>query len=255
MYRGRLIKGMEIAPYKMPTLEPNSRKPVKRNPFDSALPESVPPSSSAPAIDVNNNGDETHAEKVPDIAQIKRDIEHMHQEAIQKATAEAARIKQDAYQKGLEEGEKTGMKNAHDKTISMLEQIAKVIEEVKTFRTRSIDGLQPQVVELAISIARKIIGEEFSAKPEIIVSVVREALTRIDKAGHVTIKVNPAVYDLFMQHKDSLIDIYPDVGIEVDPMASQRGPIVVGTTEEIITDIEELLNNAVEDMRDNVVLH
>ncbi|MBF0537681.1 MAG: hypothetical protein HQL03_05425 [Nitrospirae bacterium] len=258
MYKGRLIKGIDIVPYKMPTLEANSKKRSNHNPFEP-LPSIIEPKSNG------NHPVEIVAdtppvqEPVPDIAQIKLEIEEMRRQAIHKATteatAEAVRIEKDAYQKGLEEGEKTGLKNAQEQTTPMVEQLSRLIQEVKTFRTKSIEGLQPQVVELAIAIAKKVVGDELATKPEIIVSVVKEALMRIDKTGHIKIKVNPAVYDLFMQHKDSIIDLYPDVGFEIDNTVSQTGPLVIGTTEEIITDIDELLRNTIEDMRDNVVIH
>ncbi|KJU84904.1 Flagellar assembly protein FliH/Type III secretion system HrpE domain protein [Candidatus Magnetobacterium bavaricum] len=240
----------------MPILEGSSRKFVKHSSFETAHSLSTTGSKTgAHSIEINNNGDDNNAEQAPDIEQIRLEIEQMQQHARQNAAMEAVRIEKDAYQKGLEEGEKAGLKNVHDKTMPMIEQISRLIEEVKTFRSRSIEGLQPQVVELAISIAKKVVGQELSTKPEIIVSVVKEALTRIDKAGHVTIKVNPAVYDLFMKHKGSLIDLHPDVGFEVDQAVSAKGALVVGTTEEIITDIDELLHNAIEDMRDSVVIH
>ncbi|KJU87715.1 flagellar assembly protein FliH/type III secretion system HrpE [Candidatus Magnetobacterium bavaricum] len=243
---------MDIAAYKMPTLEASSRKIIKHNPFDSADPTSA---KLTPNIEVNHNGDGNYAEQAPDMEQIKLEIEQMQQQARKDAAIEAVRIEKDAYQKGIEEGEKTGLKNVHDKTIPMIEQISRLIGEVKTLRSKAIEGLQPQVVELAISIARKVVAQELSIKPEIIVSVVREALMRLDKSGRVTIKINPAVYDLFMKHKASLIDLHPDIGFEVDQAVSPKGPLVVGATEEIITDIDELLNNAIEDMRDSVVLH
>ncbi|MBF0343150.1 MAG: hypothetical protein HQL06_02870 [Nitrospirae bacterium] len=255
MYKIRDIRNLRITPYKMPALEGSSNGRSGKNPLE---PKSALTPDTMVGVNANQSVQEDPSlviETGPTPEQIKLDLEEMERQARQKAVLIEKEAYQKGLQKGIEEGEKTGLKNAQDITTPMIEHLSRLIEDLKTFRTKSLEGLQPQVVELAVGIAKKIIGEELSVKPELIISIVKEALMRIDKAGHITIKVNPAVYDLIIKHKDNLLDVHSDVGFEVDTTVSQKGPVVASTTEEISTDIDELFYNAIEDMRDNLVLH
>ena len=96
--------------------------------------------------------------------------------------------------------------------------------------------------------ARKIIIDEISTKPEVIVTVVKEALKRLQRMGTITIKINPALYELFMEKKPELIDIHEDIIFDVNSNVSLTGPLVISQTEEVVTDIEALIANVIEDV-------
>jgi type III secretion protein L len=50
---------------------------------------------------------------------------------------------------------------------------------------------EPELVRLAVAIAKKIVGEELRASPETIVSIVREALASARRERSLVIRVNP----------------------------------------------------------------
>ena len=67
---------------------------------------------------------------------------------------------------------------------ALLQGVASDTEEL-------VRGLETQVVELALAIAEKVIAREARTDPEIILSVVRSALSEIHDATELRIRVNP----------------------------------------------------------------
>ncbi|MBI4681958.1 MAG: hypothetical protein HY757_02520 [Nitrospirae bacterium] len=157
-------------------------------------------------------------------------------------------IQRKAYEEGFASGEKAGFKDGEQKAAILIERLENIIEEVAVFKENLVKELEAQVVNLAIAMARKIIIEEISMRPEVIVTVVREALKKLRRTGAITIKINPSLYDLFMKKKPELIDIHEDILFDVTSNVSLTGPLVISQTEEVVTDIDALIANIIEDI-------
>lgn len=153
-----------------------------------------------------------------------------------------------AYEEGFASGEKAGFADGEQKAAVLVERLEKIIEEVAVFKENLVSELEEQVVDFSVAMARKIIIDEISAKPEIIVTVVKEALKRLQRTGTITIKINPALYDLFMKKKPELIDIHEDIIFDVNPNVALTGPLVISQTEEVVTDIDALIANITGDV-------
>ncbi len=158
-------------------------------------------------------------------------------------------IERQAYEKGFASGEKAGFTAGEQKAAVLIERLEKIIEEMFVFKENLVEDLEAQVVNLAIAIARKIIIEEISIKPEVIVTMVKEALKRLQRIGTITIKINPAIYDLFMKKKPELLEIHQEIIFDVDSHVPLTGPLVISQTEEVVTDIDSLMANIIEKMK------
>ncbi len=159
-------------------------------------------------------------------------------------------IERQAYETGFAAGEKAGFTAGEQKAAVLIERLEKIMEEIFVFKENLVEDLEAQVVNLAIAIARKIIIEEIGIKPEIIVTMVKEALKRLQRVGAITIKINPAIYDLFMQKKPELLDIHQEIIFDVDSHVPLTGPLVISQTEEVVTDIDSLMANIIEKMKE-----
>ncbi len=157
-------------------------------------------------------------------------------------------IQRRAYEEGFSSGEKAGFADGEQKAAVLVERLERIIEEVAVFKESLVKELEKQVVDFALAMARKIIIDEISANPEIILTVVKEALKRLQRMGTITIKINPALYDLFMKKKPELIDIHEDIIFDVNSNVSLTGPLVISQTEEVVTDIEALIANITDDV-------
>jgi len=161
---------------------------------------------------------------------------------------EAERAERDAYEIGFEAGEKAGLAMGEQKAMVLIERIEALIRELTALRAAIIKELEPQVVELAVAIARKIILRELTINPDEIVEMTKEAMMRLDRTGPISIRINPSLHDLFMRHKPELLNIHPDVVFEVDPSAPLHGAVVMGDAGDVITDVDEQLRNLIREM-------
>lgn len=159
-------------------------------------------------------------------------------------------IQRQAYEEGFACGEKAGLAEGLQKAVLMIEQFENIIREFIDFRETLVEKLETQVVDLAIAVAHKVIIEEISTNPEIIITMVKEALKRLKRVGTITIRINPALYDLFNKKRAELIDIHEDIVFDVNSKVPVTGPLVISETEEVVTDIESLLANVVSEMKE-----
>lgn len=160
----------------------------------------------------------------------------------------ADEIEREAYERGFEEGEKAGFTMGELKAAVLAKRLEKIIEELTTLTERLVKEIEPQVVELAVTIARKIILSELSVNPGRILEITKEALLRLERRGQITIKINSSLYDLFEKHKPELLTVHPDIVFEVDPSAPLYGPLVIGPSGEVVTDIDDQLRNILKDL-------
>ncbi|MFN3480472.1 MAG: FliH/SctL family protein [Thermodesulfovibrionales bacterium] len=161
-------------------------------------------------------------------------------------------IEREAYERGFEAGEKAGLAMGEEKARIILERIENLLKDLLTLRERILVGLQPQIIELATALAKKIILQELKTAPEIIVNMTKEAIMRIERTGPVTIKINPSLYNLFMRLKPELQNIHEDLIFDVDPSLSTQGTLVIGPQEEVSTDVDEQLRNIIKELGDRI---
>jgi len=162
----------------------------------------------------------------------------------------ADHIEREAYEKGFATGERAGFEMGEQKAKVLIEKVEALINELVSLKQQIAKEVEPQCVELAVGIARKIVIKEMTTKPEEIVRMVKEALLKLERTGQITIKVNPALYDFFTRHKPDIVKIHPDIVFDADPSVSRYGTVVMGPVEDVVTDVDEQLKNLIKDIGD-----
>jgi flagellar assembly protein FliH len=162
----------------------------------------------------------------------------------------ADHIEREAYEKGYAAGEQSGFEMGEQKAQVLLDKVEALISELTMLRQKILKEIEPQCVELAVGIARKIIINELTTRPEEIVKMTQEALLKLERTGQITIKVNPSLFDFFSRHKPDLLTIHPDIVFDADPSVSRFGTIVIGPVEDVVTDVDEQIKNLIKDMAD-----
>jgi flagellar assembly protein FliH len=160
----------------------------------------------------------------------------------------ADRIEREAYEKGYATGEKAGFEMGEKKAKVLTDKLEALLADVATLRQRIAKEMEPQCVELAVSIARKIVVKELTVQPGEIIKMTKEGLLKLERTGQITIKVNPALYDFFLKHKPDLARIHPDIVFDADPSVTPFGTVVRGPVEDVVTDVDEQLKNLIKDL-------
>jgi len=161
----------------------------------------------------------------------------------------AADVEREARDRGIAAGEKAGAEKVALEAAPLLTGLRSAAGALKELREQVLREAESQVVDLAVAIARRIVIEELSQKPERIAVIVKEAIRRIERTGPVTIKVHPELYDLIARLRADIADAQTEILLDVDPSVPPAGPIVTGTTEEVLTDVDEQIRAIVEELR------
>lgn len=186
---------------------------------------------------------------MPDLIERDRDIKDS---AVREIDHSIEEIEREAYERGFEAGEKAGLVMGEEKARIILEKIENLFKELLGLRQRMISDLQADIIELATSLAKKIILQELKTAPETILNMTKEAIMRIERTGTITIKINPSLYNLFMRLKPDLQNLHEDLIFDVDPTIPAQGTIVIGPQEEISTDVDEQLRNIIKELGDKI---
>lgn len=118
----------------------------------------------------------------------------------------------DGERKGHELGEQAGLESAMQKLETLLAGSHKLLGELGELHRRTCSDVEADLVQLALSVARKIVGHEVSLGPEAVTRIMRQALDRVEHAGRITIKLNPADLELLADIKPQLLSGLPEAG-------------------------------------------
>ncbi len=135
------------------------------------------------------------------------------------AEVESEEIKARAYQLGYQEGRDTG-------AAELTELIANHSVRLEQIEAQA----EPQLRDLAVAIARKIIGKELEFHPEAVVDIVKAALAEKARLRReIFLRVNPADLQFIRDKKPDLLDVLSrakEIGIREDPDVARHGVII-----------------------------
>lgn len=119
---------------------------------------------------------------------------------ISRAQEEAGTIRDNA----AKEGYKAGFEKAQ----SEIEQVKIAIEDFFKAKQDVFEYIAPDILEISIDIARKIVKHEIEQSPEIVLATILDVLKGISKdETKITIKVNPTQVDLTKSKIPEILNI------------------------------------------------
>jgi len=148
---------------------------------------------------------------------------------------------EEAHQRGLEEGIKQGEEAGRAQSQAVFDQQLKTIEErlvslfdsIRESRKVLYQEAHREILDLCIIMVRKIINTELSINPEIVLLVIKKALTFIaDRQGFV-VRVSPDDLEMVTNKKDfwtSISDRLNAITVEQDERIEKGGCIVESNT-------------------------
>lgn len=194
-------------------------KVIKRFDLTMAEPLIISPPPRVVVLDVMPQADPlpdlgTDPERIRDeMANIVMETEAMVKDLMEKAAREARSILDDAREdaevlrtqaqkeaeeiriQAQKEGYENGLREAHqeieaDRQMAM-EQCRQILEEARRTKVKLLESSTADMARLAIAVAKRVISTEVSTNPQIIISVIREAINLLDQPGNFRVYVNP----------------------------------------------------------------
>ena len=164
------------------------------------------------------------------------------------ARTEADAIEREAYEKGFASGEKAGMEVGREKAEAIVRKLEALVQELAAIKENTRRELKPQVFDLAMAVAMKIMRQQLSERPESVAPMIQEALRLIGEKGKITVRLGPALGAVIQEISPGLTELHPDIQFVMDGPAGVQGPMVTGPEAEVLVDIESQMKNLREDM-------
>lgn len=135
------------------------------------------------------------------------------------AEADAEAIKEQAYQAGYQEGRDAGAAELSEIVASASARLQQIEAQV-----------EPQLRDLAITIARKILGKELEFHPEAVLSIVKQALSeKARMRREIILRLHPDDMQFIRQHKADLLEVLSrakEIGLREDPDVARHGVVI-----------------------------
>ena len=137
--------------------------------------------------------------------------------------------KQQAREAGLAEGLEKGKQAVAAELESVIQKLRRAYMDIEKYRKTLYQQAEKETVELALAVARKIIGQEIALDRQIVLNVVKGALDKVIDHDKVKIRINPQDLDTvqtalfeFIPHVDKL----ENVNFESDAAITPGGCVV-----------------------------
>ncbi len=118
------------------------------------------------------------------------------------AKEKALFLEQQAYEKGFAQGEKDGLALGQKRLEAVIENAQRVVQHIESSREALYKQFERDMVQLVLSISKKILGHPAAVKEETILSTVRESFNRVLDQRKVTVRLHPGDYDVLVAHAD-----------------------------------------------------
>ncbi len=120
-------------------------------------------------------------------------------EKLEAATIEADRLKAEkekqGYEEGTHKGHKQGSENAKAEISAQYTELITtlngIVKTALSEKLRIVKDTEPDVVNLAVDIAKKVVNDELKTSKKILVSLVKEGIKRLENKESVIIYCNP----------------------------------------------------------------
>ncbi|HHW47989.1 MAG TPA: flagellar biosynthesis protein [Clostridiaceae bacterium] len=142
------------------------------------------------------------------INEAKLEASKILKEAEEKANILANEIIENARKAGYEKGYMEGKKQYE----SLIKEAEFIRERAKTEYKEILAGIEPDIINLSLEIANKVLAYEINVDKESILPLVKQAVEKCTNRESVTLKVSPDDYDTVCQNIEKLRTMIEDLG-------------------------------------------
>ena len=96
-----------------------------------------------------------------------------------------------AYAEGFAQGERDATHLAEERIAPLMATLQSVLAELTTMRQKRLSQIENEVIDLALHIGRKIVGQALQTNRDAVAGIVREALKHTEDLEKICIRLNP----------------------------------------------------------------
>jgi flagellar assembly protein FliH len=111
------------------------------------------------------------------------------------------------YEEGLQIGREEGQREFQQAIARLQAEVQKLVDALLAERQRLWEEMEPQVIDLVLEIARKVLREEIQARREATLSIIKHALRRVADTEQVRIRVHPDDLQIAREHRNDFLAV------------------------------------------------
>jgi len=124
-------------------------------------------------------------------------------------------LQREAYRKGFEDGKQEAIKAVQQELALLRQNLTGLMQRIPGELSLRIAQAEPQLVDLALALARKVLQEESGQSRELIKRVLKAALEQVKNQTIIAIHLNPAdLQEIQPQFSDGRVELMPDANIQ-----------------------------------------
>jgi len=147
-----------------------------------------------------------------------RIIREAHVNAAQmreKAEAERERLREETYAKAHEEGFDEGYGKGAAEADLLKAEAHRLHEETLAEQKRTYAAIEPDMVDLTLSIVKKLLGDVADIHPQVIANLIRQGIAESTSTGALVIRISREDYETVAADKDALTAAAEGADIEL----------------------------------------
>jgi flagellar assembly protein FliH len=183
--------------------------------------------------------------RLPDEDYLQRETEKTEQNKVH-PEAENLLIKtgEESYKKGFLEG----VESQRKELLSAMDTIAVMTRMIPLVRKKIMSESEEHIVQLAVTIAEKILYQEVATRKDVILGVLKGALKNISETDGMKIRINPHDFRYMMEVKKDFLQSFDGVRNLVfeEDISIKRGGAVVET---MFGEVDARLENQLKEIK------
>jgi len=152
----------------------------------------------------------------------------MEAQVLKQAKEKALFMEKEAYEKGFAQGERDGFELGQKRFEAVMQQIQKLLTEISRQQEELYKKHERKMVQLVLSITRKILRQEIHLAEEVIAKTLPAAFQHVVERKKIVVHLNPKDYKYLLAHPNNLPFSLEDeslggVKILADPAITRGG--------------------------------
>ena len=123
-------------------------------------------------------------------------------------------IAREAHQRGFEEGKQSAIQAVQQELGALRQNMSNLMQRIPEEIRNGLAQSEPQLVDLSLALARKVIQTESEGSREVIKSVLKAAMEKVRNQTVIAIHLNPSdLEEIQPQFADGRVELLPDPNI------------------------------------------
>jgi flagellar assembly protein FliH len=147
-------------------------------------------------------------------------------EALTKKIQSAEQV---SYKNGFSDGVRKGRELQITEAQQTLQAMASIVKEISQLKKSILENAEPQIIQLSLAIAERVIHLEVTTNREVIRGVLKEAIKKISDRENMKIRVHPQDYRYMLEIKSDFLhgfDGIKNIVFEEDEAILRGGAII-----------------------------